>query len=518
MRPEPSLPPLSGPALGLLTLVLPLATFMQVVDTTIANVAVPTIAGDLGASFSQGTWIITSYTVANAIVLPLTGRLARQFGELRLFLTSTALFAITSFLCGIAPDLGTLVVCRTLQGALGGPMMPLAQTLLLNNCPRERHPMTIALWSMTVSVAPVFGPILGGWISGNYHWGWIFFINVPVAALVLVLTSRLLNGRESETARANWSAASFGLLALGLGTFQLMLDRGKELDWFNSTEITALALTALVSLTFLLIWERHNPHPLLDLSLFRLRNFTIGLTLISLGMMLYLGTVVLLPLLLQTQYGYTATWAGLVTAPIGFLTVCLTPLIGKYGAKIGLRPIICFGFLLLAFCMHLRSNFAPEMDIWFVIWPQFIQGAALAAFFTPIITLAFANLSPSQMAGASGLFNCIRTLFGAVGASVVTTLWERRQAWHHARLSGLLDPYNPQLGQALENLAAQGLTLDQAYLILTRQITKQGYILAAAEIYRLCILAFLLMAFVVWLARPAEPQAISKTGGAGPGK
>ena len=511
MRPGFSVhPPLSGPALGLLTLALPLATFMQVVDTTIANVALPTIAGNLGGSYSQGTWVITSYTVANAIVLPLSGRLAQHFGEVRLFLASTALFALTSLLCGLAPDLGTLVVCRALQGAFGGPMMPLAQALLLNNYPRERQTMAIALWSMTVAVAPVCGPILGGWISDNYHWGWIFFINVPVGVLVMFLTSRLLEGRESETSRPPWSAASFGLLALGVGAFQMMLDRGKELDWFNSTEITALAVTALVSLSLLITWERHNPAPLLDLSLFRRRNFTIGVILISLGMMLFLGTVVLLPLLLQTRYGYTATWAGLVTAPVGFLTIILTPIMGKYSAKIGLRPIISFGFLVFAICMHLRSRFAPTIDIWFVIWPQFIQGAAVAAFFAPIVTLAFAGLSPHKMAGASGLFNCIRTLFGAIGASAVTTLWERREAWHHVRLSGLLDPYNPLAAQALDSMTARGLTLEQAQFILTRQITDQGFILAATEIYRLCALAFLLMIILVWLARPDPDSEIKK--------
>ena len=505
MRPEPTHPPLSGPALGLLTLALPLATFMQVVDTTIANVAVPTIAGNLGASYSQGTWVITSYTVGNAIVLPLTGRLAQRFGEVRLFLASTALFSLTSFLCGIAPDLSTLVLFRALQGVLGGPMMPLAQTLLLNNYPRERQTMAIALWSMTVSVAPVFGPILGGYISDNYHWGWIFFINVPVGVLVMFLTNRLLQGRESETLRPRWSAASFGFLALGVGALQMMLDRGKELDWFNSNEIIALALISVVCLSLLITWERHNPAPLLDLSLFRQRNFTIGVILISLGMMLFLGTVVLLPLLLQTQYGYTATWAGLVTAPVGLLTIGLTPLIGKFGPKIGLRPIISFGFLVFALCMHLRSRFAPDIDIWFVIWPQFIQGAATAAFFVPIVALAFADLNPRQMAGASGLFNCIRTLFGAIGASVVTTLWDRREAWHHVRLSGLLDPYNPLANQALDMLTAQGLTLDQAHFLLARQITNQGYILAATEIYRLCALAFLVMVILVWLAKPAKP-------------
>jgi DHA2 family multidrug resistance protein len=252
---------------------MPLATFMQVLDATIANVAVPTIAGNLGASYSQGTWIITSYSVANAIVLPLTGGLAQRFGEVRLFLASTFLFSLTSLLCGLSTDLGVLVAFRVLQGALGGPMMPLAQSLLLNNYPRERQVMAMALWSTTVSIAPVFGPILGGYISDNYHWGWIFFINVPVGVIVLFLSGRLLAGRETLISNPPWSVISFGLLALGVGSLQMMLDRGKELDWFNSSEITALAVAAVVGLTFLIVWEKRTPHPLLDLDLFRLRNF-----------------------------------------------------------------------------------------------------------------------------------------------------------------------------------------------------------------------------------------------------
>ena len=495
-------PPLHGTPLALLTVALPLATFMQVVDATIANVAVPTIAGNLGVSYTQGTWIITSYSVANAIVLPLTGRLAQRFGEVRLFLASTFLFSLTSLLCGLATDLGVLVLFRVLQGALGGPMMPLAQALLLNNYPRERQVMAIALWSATVSVAPVFGPILGGVISDNFHWGWVFFINVPVGALVLVLVSRLLAGRETAVSRPRWSAVSFGFLALGVGALQMMLDRGKELDWFNSAEITALAAAAAAGLTLLLVWESRNPDPLIDLSLFRHRNFSLGALLICLGMMIYLGTVVLLPLLLQTRYGYTAAWAGLASAPIGILPVFLTPLIGKYGARLDPRLIITLGFLVFALCMHLRTNFAPNMDLWFVVWPQIIQGLAMTCFFVPIITLAFSGLEPRRLAGASGLFNCLRTLFGAIGVSAATTLWERREAWHHARLSGLLDPYNPLANQALEQLAAQGLTADQSRLLLVRQLTNQSFILAADEIYRLCALAFLAMIGLVWLTRP----------------
>ena len=499
--------PLTGHRLALLTVALPLATFMQVVDTTIANVAVPTIAGNLGASSSQGTWVITSYAVANAIVLPLTGSLARRFGEVRLFMWSTALFTLSSFLCGMAGDLRLLVLFRVLQGAVGGPMMPLAQTLLLNNYPRERQAMAIALWSMTVSIAPVFGPILGGWISDNYHWGWIFLINVPVGLLVLFLTSRLLSGRESKTAPIASNLTSFAFLAIGVGAFQLMLDRGKELDWFSSNEIVVLAVLAVTGISFLVVWELNNPTPLLDLRLFASRNFSVGVICISLGMMIYLGTVVLLPLLLQTRFGYTATWAGLASAPVGLLPIVLTPIIGKNAHKIDLRLVISFGFLVFAFCMHLRTGFAPLMDFSFVVWPQFIQGLALACFFVPITTLTFSGLDPARMAGAAGLFNCIRTLFGGIGASVVTTLWERREAFHHSRLSSYVDPYNPAAVEAFQRLEDLGMSREQSASYLARQITDQGFIMGAAEIYQLCAWCFLIMIAIIWLARSTKKTA-----------
>ncbi|MDR1044590.1 MAG: DHA2 family efflux MFS transporter permease subunit [Candidatus Adiutrix sp.] len=502
-------PPLSGPRLALLTVALPLATFMQVVDATIANVAVPTIAGNLGASASQGTWVITSYAVANAIVLPLTGSLARRFGEVRLFLWSSALFTLSSFLCGLAGDLRLLVLFRILQGALGGPMMPLAQSLLLNNYPPERRVMAIALWSMTVSVAPVFGPILGGLISDNCHWGWIFLINVPVGLLVLFMTGRLLAGRESETGPTPSNLLSFAFLAVGVGSFQLMLDRGKELDWFASGEIVGLAVLAGLGLAFLAVWDWHNPTPLLDLRLFSSRNFSVGVVCISLGMMIYLGTVVLLPLLLQTRFGYTATWAGLASAPIGLLPIFLTPLIGRNAHKVDLRLVISFGFLVFAFCMFWRTNFAPGLDLAFVVWPQVIQGAAMACFFVPITTLTFIGLAPSRLAGAAGLFNCIRTLFGGIGASVVTTLWERREIFHHVRLSGRLDPYNPLAVEALRRLEELGMSAEQSAAYLAGQITRQGFIMGAAEIYQLCAWGFLSLIAVIWLAR--------STSGRGPG-
>lgn len=484
---------------------------MQVLDTTIANVAVPTVAGNLGASASQGTWVITSYSVANAVILPVSGWLSKRFGEVRLFLISTALFSLMSFFCGVASDLTSLIVFRVLQGTAGGPMMPLAQSLLLNAYPRKRRNMAIALWSMTVSVAPVFGPMLGGYISDNHHWGWIFLINIPIGILVLVLVWRLLGQRETPVARVPFNVVGFSLLAIGVGSFQMMLDLGKELDWFNSSAIVALAVAAMVGICLLVVWELNSPSPLVDFRLFSSRNFSIGVLCISLGMMIYLGTVVLLPLLLQTRFGYTATLAGIVSSPIGIFPIFLAPLIGRYAHKVDLRLFISFSFLIFAFCMYLRAGFSPGIDLRFVIVPQILQGIALALFFTPLTALSFAGLHSSQMANAAGLFNCIRTLFGAIGASVATTLWERREAWHHVRLSGYITPYNPMASDFLEQLRHIGLSPEQSAALLAREITNQGFILAAAEIYQLCALAFLFMIGLVWLAERGRTGARAQT-------
>ena len=313
--------PIEGVALGIITLALSLATFMQVLDSTIANVAIPTISGDLGASFSQGTWVITSFGVANAISIPITGWLAKRFGEVKLFLISTALFVLASWLCGISHSLEMLILCRIFQGLAAGPIIPLSQSLLLNNYPPEKRGMALAFWAMTIVVAPIFGPILGGWISDNLHWGWIFFINVPVGLFIISTSWKILMPRESKIQHQPIDTVGLVLLVLGVGCLQLMLDQGREQDWFNSTEIIILAVISAVTLTALVIWELTDDNPVVDISLFKQRNFTVGCLSTSLAFLIYLGSVVLIPLLLQQVFGYTATWAGLASAPVGLFPI-----------------------------------------------------------------------------------------------------------------------------------------------------------------------------------------------------
>nr|WP_307989354.1 DHA2 family efflux MFS transporter permease subunit [uncultured Haemophilus sp.] len=495
--------PLQGGALAMLTLVLSLATFMLVLDSTIANVAIPTIAGDLGASSSQGTWVITSFGVANAISIPITGWLAKRFGEVRLFLISTLLFVLASWLCGISHSLEMLIVFRVLQGAVAGPIIPLSQSLLLNNYPPEKRGMALAFWSMTIVVAPICGPILGGWISDNIHWGWIFFINVPIGLAVVLISWKILEGRESRISHQPVNTVGLILLALGVGALQLMLDQGRELDWFNSTEIVVLTIIAAVGLIALIIWELTDDNPVVDVSLFKSRNFTVGCVSTSLAFLVYSGTVVLIPLLLQQVYNYTATWAGLAAAPVGLLPILLAPIIGKFGNKIDMRILITVSFMVYALTFYWRAvTFEPEMTFMDVALPQFVQGLAVACFFMPLTTITLSGLPPEKMASASSLFNFLRTLAGSIGTSLTTFIWYNREAVHHTQLTEVINPYNPISQQFFQTMGSFGLSEEQTASYIARQITAQGFIIGANEIFFVSAITFISLVVLIWFAKP----------------
>lgn len=501
--PQSHFKPLQGGALAMLTLVLSLATFMLVLDSTIANVAIPTIAGDLGASSSQGTWVITSFGVANAISIPITGWLAKRFGEVRLFLISTLLFVLASWLCGISHSLEMLIVFRVLQGAVAGPIIPLSQSLLLNNYPPEKRGMALAFWSMTIVVAPICGPILGGWISDNIHWGWIFFINVPIGLAVVLISWKILEGRESRISHQPVNTIGLILLALGVGALQLMLDQGRELDWFNSTEIVVLTIIAAVGLIALIIWELTDDNPVVDVSLFKSRNFTVGCVSTSLAFLVYSGTVVLIPLLLQQVYNYTATWAGLAAAPVGLLPILLAPIIGKFGNKIDMRILITISFMVYALTFYWRAvTFEPEMTFMDVALPQFVQGLAVACFFMPLTTITLSGLPPEKMASASSLFNFLRTLAGSIGTSLTTFMWYNREAVHHTQLTEVINPYNPISQQFFQTMGSFGLSEEQTASYIARQITAQGFIIGANEIFLVSAITFISLVVLIWFAKP----------------
>jgi MFS transporter, DHA2 family, multidrug resistance protein len=497
-----ALPPLTGAKLAIGTIALSLATFMNVLDTSIANVSIPSIAGDLGVSPDQGTWVITSFGVANAISLPLTGWLTRRFGAVRLFTVSVVLFVIASFLCALAPTLSALILFRVLQGAVAGPMIPLSQALLLASYPKNRAGSALAMWSITTLVAPVVGPLLGGWITDNISWPWIFYINVPVGIAAAFATWAIFHKRETATARVPVDVVGLGLLILWVGALQVMLDKGKDLDWFNSTQIVVLLCVSVVAFVVFLIWELTEEHPIVDLSLFKQRNFTVATLALLSAYGLYFGNVVLLPLWLQQYMGYTATLAGLVLAPVGVLAIMLTPFVGRFSDRFDPRILVTISFAVFALVLFMRAHFNTDATIGTLLIPTIIQGAGMAAFFIPLMSMALGGLPPDRIPAASGLSNFARITAGSFGTSITTTLWDRRATLHHAQLIEHLDPNNPVTSQALGTLHAGGVGQDQSYELLNRLVDSQAFMLSANDIFYVSGIIFIGLIGLVWMARP----------------
>ena len=500
------LPPLQGGMLVIATIGISVVTAMTVLDSTIANVALPTIAGNLGVASSQGTWVITFFGVANAIAIPLTGWLARRMGEVRLYFWSTFLFVVASFLCGISSSLGMLIICRILQGAAAGPLIPLSQSLLLACYPREKRGIALSLWSMTIVLAPILGPILGGYICDNYTWNWIFFVNVPVGAVCLVALRIPMAGRETATAKNPIDTVGLILLIIGVGCLQLMLDEGKDKDWFASGYIVILGVLTVVGLVLLVAWELTEEHPVVDLSLFRHRNFTVGTICISLGFLFYFAGVVMMPMMLQTRLGYTSMWAGLSLAPIGIFPVFLSPLIGRFAQRIDMRVIVTMSFLVFSAAFYLRTLFSPDVDFAFVLWPQVVQGIGVAMFFMPLTSIIISGLDAKDIANASSLSNCTRVLAGSIGSSLATTMWERQEALHHVRLTESINPFNPAAQHGLNQLTQMGLSPEQAKVWVANEITRQGFLLGFNELFWLASIAFIGLAGLVWLSTPINKK------------
>jgi MFS transporter, DHA2 family, multidrug resistance protein len=505
-------PPLKGSQLVLGTVALSLATFMNVLDTSIANVSIPAIAGDMGVSPAQGTWVITSFAVANAISVPLTGWLTQRFGQVRLFTTSVLLFVIASWLCGLAPNIGMLIAFRVLQGLVAGPMIPLSQTLLLASYPPAKAGTAMAMWAMTVLVAPVAGPLLGGWITDNISWPWIFYINIPVGLLAAGLTWSIYRQRDPGPKRVPLDGVGLGLLVLFVGAMQIMIDKGKELDWFSSGQIVTLAVVAAVSFMFFLAWELTDKHPIVDLRLFARRNFTMGTLALSIAYGLFFGNVVLLPLWLQQTMGYTATWAGLATAPVGLLAIILSPWVGKNIGKIDPRKLATVAFVGFAVVLWMRSHFNTQADFMTILVPTVLQGAAMAFFFIPLQAIVFSGLPPDRMPSAAGLSNFVRITAGAVGTSLFTTLWEDRATLHHAQLSETVSRTNDAAMQTLNQLTASGLSNDQAMANINRMIDQQAYTMAVTDVFYASAVLFFVLIAMIWLAKP-KPGAAAGGGG-----
>ena len=498
-------PPLQGAERILGTLVLSLATFMNVLDSSIANVSLPAIAGDLGASVHQGTWIITSFGIATAISMPLTGWLTQRFGQVRLFVASVLLFVLASFLCGQAPSIEWLIAFRVLQGLVAGPMMPLSQILVMASHPPERSGAALAVWSMTILIAPIVGPLLGGWISDNLHWAWIFYINIPIGLACAALTWIIYRRRESVRRRIPVDAIGLILVVIWVGAFQIMLDTGKDDDWLAATSIVVLGLAALIGFASFLVWELTDDHPIVENRTFGDRNYTLGVISLSGGFALFSGNIVLLPLWLQQSMGYTATWAGLVLAPVGAIAIMTTPLAGRAIDRGYARSIAVLAFMSFALSFWLRSRFTIQADFMSIVLPMFFQGIGGALFFISTVAISFSNLPPDRLPLASGLSNFVRISAGAFGTSIGTTVWEARSRHHRVHLIEAASREGWSLDQPFfDPFRNVGMDQEQIRAQLERLIDQQAATLAVNDVFLATMFLYLLLIVPVLLANPVR--------------
>lgn len=488
------------PNLALTTIGLALASFMQVLDITIANVSLPTIAGNLGASANQATWVITSFAVSNAIALPLTGYLTRRFGERKLFIWATLLFSLASLLCGFAASMGMLVVARAFQGFVAGPMYPVTQALLISIYPPQKRGQAIALLAMVTVVAPIAGPILGGWITDNYSWEWIFFINIPLGIFAAFVVANQLRGRPERLERPKMDYVGLLTLVVGVGALQTLLDLGNEKDWFASTQIVVLAVVATIALAVFLIWELTEKDPIVNLRLFRHRNFASGTAAMVIAYAAFFAVGLMVPLWLQRNLGYTPIWAGLATAPIGILPVLLTPFVGLYATRFDLRIVASLAFVAMASTSFVRSAFNLDVDFQHVAMVQLWQGLGVALFFMPVLTILLSDLEPHEIAAGSGLATFVRTLGGSFAASLTTWAWNQRTVIHHARLTENIDAYTPTVRETVAALG-QG-DLQRGAMIVDRMISQQAAQIGFNEIFHALGIIFLGVIVFVWMAKP----------------
>lgn len=510
--PSQPLPPLKGGALVLLTVATAMATFMEVLDTTIANVAVPTISGSMGVSAREGTSIISSYSLAAAIAVPLTGWLARRIGEVRLLTLSVMMFTFFSVMCALATDFNMIVLFRLLQGLVSGPMVPLGQAIMMNSYPPEKRGVAMAFWAMTVVVAPVMGPVLGGYITENYSWPWIFYINIPIGIFCIFTLRTLLKGRESEiSAKAPIDIIGLTLLVIGVGSLQYMLEHGNDWGWFESTEVVWLAIAAVVGLVFLAIWEWYDAHPVVDLKLIKVRNFTIGTILQTCGFTIFFGNVVVIPLWLQTVMSYDAFHSGLATSPVALFAIFFSPIVGMNMHRVDLRWLIFLGFGLFAFGAWYSSRLSPDATIYNVMFGRFLFGLGIPFFFIPLSSLMMEGMNGQDLVNAAGLSNFLRTLGGAIGTAVFVTAWSRRITFHHARLTEDLYPGNPAYDQFMHTAQATGNSTAAAHQNLDGLISQQAATMGTLDILYMSAGLFVIMMFLVFLAKPVK-GAVAQAG------
>ena len=495
-----------------------LATFMEVLDTSVANVALPHIAGSLSATPEEATWVLTSYLVANAIILPMGAWFSMIFGRKRFYMICVGLFTVSSLLCGMAPTLGLLVVFRILQGLGGGALQPISQAILVESFPREKQGMAMAVYGMGVVVAPVIGPTLGGWITDNFSWGWIFFINLPVGILSLVLTSSLIHDppylvRKSLGKGFRVDYMGFALLALGLGSLEIVLDEGQRNDWLSSSYIVTFAILTAVCLVGVVIWELRQKQPVIDFHVLKERNFALATaSMLVLGFVLY-GSTALLPLFLQTLLGYTAMLSGMVLSPGGVIICVAMPVVGILLRKYQARWLVIFGVTVSALGLIAMSHFTLQLDYATAVRSRIVQSFGLAFLFVPISTVAFMRIPRERMNYATGLYNLARNIGGSSGIAATTTILARRAQYHQSVLASHLTPYDAAyrdtLGRTAAALQAGGSSptdaATQAQGMIYAGLLKQSSMLAFADAFWIMGILFLVIVPLMFLIRRTPP-------------
>src|SRR5882672_672070 len=501
----------------IIALAVTLATFMGVLDTSIANVSLPHIAGSLSAGTDESTWVLTSYLVSNAIVLPLSGWISSIIGRKRFYMSCVAIFTVSSLLCGLAPNLGMLIFFRILQGAGGGGLQPSEQAILADTFPPAKRGMAFAVYGIAVVMAPAIGPTLGGWITDNYSWRWIFFVNIPVGILSLLLTSRLIQDppylKRRKLSETRIDYVGLGFVALGLGALQIVLDKGQRDDWFESHFILILSIVAAASLLFVIRWEWRRKDPIIDLHLFKERTFAVSnLLMFMLGFAL-LGSTLLLPLFLQTLMGYTAQLSGMALSPGGFVIMVMMPIVGFLLTRYDARYLLLFGLSMLSFSLFHMTRFTLGIDFKTAVFARVLQAVGLAFLFVPINTSAYAYLPREKNNAASGLMNLARNIGGSVGISFVTTMLDRRTQKHVSDLMGHLTAANAQFQAVLhgtaQSLMAHGASAagatQRAYALVQGTAQRQATMLAYVDCFWFLGVAILAMVPAVFLMKKSKP-------------
>ena len=488
------------------------ATFMEVLDTTVVNVSLPHIAGSLSATIDEATWALTSYLVANAIVLPMTGWLASVFGRKRLLMASVTGFTISSFLCGFAPTLWMLIGFRILQGATGGAMQPLSQAVLLEAFPPKDRGKAMGFWALGIVVAPILGPVLGGWLTDNYSWRWVFYINIPVGITSLVMT-RLFIFDPPYIKRLSQSIDYWGLgmLTVGIGSLQILLDKGQEEDWFSSHWMVALAVISAVTLVTLVIHELRTEHPVVDLRVFKVRTYAVGVVLMTVvGFVLY-GSLVLLPIMLQTLLGYPPLQAGIAMAPRGIGSFFMMPITGLMIGRFDPRKLLTLGLITAGVTLLWLSQLNLGAGYWDIFWPQLIQGVGMSLLFVPLTTVSMDPIPRERMGNATSLFNLMRNIGGSIGIATTGTLLARHQQAATNMLGANVTPYAPAARATLEGMRAGFMAsgadattaTSRAYAAMFGMVQRQAAMVSFVSIFQLLGLLFLaILPLVLLMKRP----------------